>query len=68
MVGWHHWFNGHEFEQAVVVGDGQGSLACRSPWGCKESETIEWTGLNGFFFKDSWKNRLFKTTIHSLFS
>ena len=33
MVGWHHWLDGHEFEQAPGVGDGQGSLACCSPWG-----------------------------------
>ena len=33
IVGWHHRFNGHEFEQALVLGDGQGSLACCSPWG-----------------------------------
>ena len=32
MVGWHHRLNGHEFEQAPGVGDGQGSLACCSPW------------------------------------
>ena len=38
MVGWHHWLNGHEFEQAPRVDDGQGSLVCYSPWGCKESE------------------------------
>ena len=31
----------HEFEQAPVIGDGQGSLACYSPWGCKESDTTE---------------------------
>ena len=37
MVGWHHWLNGHEFEQAPGVGDGQGSLLCCSPWGRKES-------------------------------
>ena len=42
MVGWHHWLNGHELEQAPGVGDGQGSLACCSPWGCKESDTTEW--------------------------
>ena len=36
MVGWHHWFNGPEFEQ------GQGSLACCSPRGCKESDMTEW--------------------------
>ena len=41
MVGWHHWLNGHEFEQASGVGDGQGSLACCSPWGRKESDTTE---------------------------
>ena len=35
MVGWHHRFNGHEFEQALGVGDGQGSLVWCSPWGCK---------------------------------
>ena len=37
-----HWLIGHEFEQAPGVGDGQGSLACCSPWGHKESITTEW--------------------------
>ena len=37
MVGWHHRLNGPEFEQAPGVGDGQGGLACCSPWGLKES-------------------------------
>ena len=41
MVGWHHRLNGHEFEQTLVVGDGQGSLACCSPWGLRESDTTE---------------------------
>ena len=41
MVGWHHWLNGHEFEQAPRVGDGWRSLACYSPWDRKESETTE---------------------------
>ena len=41
-VGWHHRLNGHEFEQARGVGDGQGSLACCSPWSLKESDTTEW--------------------------
>jgi len=36
MVGWHHQLNGHEFESTPGVGDGQGSLACCSPWGRKE--------------------------------
>ena len=42
MVGWHHWLDGHEFEQALGVGDGQGSLACCSPWGSKVSDTNDW--------------------------
>ena len=41
MVGWHHQLDGHEFELAPGVGDGQGSLACCSPWGRKESDTTE---------------------------
>ena len=41
MVGWHHQFNGHEFEQTPGDGEGQGSLACCSPGGCKESDTTE---------------------------
>ena len=41
MVGWHHRLNGHEFEQALVAGDRQGSLVCCSPWGHKESDTTE---------------------------
>ena len=44
MVGWHHQLDGHEFEQAPGVGEGQGSLVCSSPWGHKELDTIE--GLN----------------------
>ena len=42
MVGWHHRLDGHEFEQAPGVGDGQGSLACCGPWGRKESDMTEW--------------------------
>ena len=41
MVGWHHRLDGPEFEQALGVGEGQGSLSCCSPWGCKESDTTE---------------------------
>ena len=41
MVGWHHRCDGHEFEQAPGAGDGQGSLVCCSPWGCKELDTME---------------------------
>ena len=38
MVEWHHRFDGHEFDQAVGVGEGQGGLECCSSWGCKESD------------------------------
>ena len=41
MVGWHHRLNGHEFDQAPGVGDGQGILACCSPWGHKKSDMTE---------------------------
>ena len=46
MVGWHHRLHGHKFEQGPGVGDGQGSLACCTPWGHRESDTTErlnWT-------------------------
>ena len=41
MVGCHHQLNGHAFEQASGDSEGQGSLACCSPWGCKESDRAE---------------------------
>ena len=46
MVGWHHQLSGHEFEQTLGDGEGQGSLACYSPWVCKESNK---TALNNSF-------------------
>ena len=48
-VGWYLWLNGHEFEQALGVGDGEGSLVCCSPWSRKELDTTEllnWTDLS----------------------
>ena len=41
MAGWHHRLDGHEFEYALGVADGQRSLACCSPWDCKESDMTE---------------------------
>ena len=41
MVGWHHRLNGQKFQQALAVGDGQGGLACYSPWGRRELDTAE---------------------------
>ena len=57
MVGWHHWVNGLEFEQALGVGDGQGSLVCCSPWGRKESDTTERLNWN---WKKSEGQRTFR--------
>ena len=48
MVGWHHWLDGQEFEQAPGNGDGQGSLECCRPWGHKKldmTECLNWTEL-----------------------
>ena len=57
MVRWHHWLDGHEFEQALGVGDGQGSLACYIPWGRKESDRLsDWTELNWTCFYNSKLN------------
>ena len=41
MVGWHHRLDGHEFEHAPGVDEGQGRLACSSPWGRKQSDVTE---------------------------
>ena len=50
MVGWDHWLDRDEFEQAMEFGDGQGSLACCSPWGCRESNMTEWLNWCTFMF------------------
>ena len=56
MVGWHHQLDGHEFEQALGVGDRQGGLACCSPWGHKESDMTErLTELNWLTSKEIWR-------------
>ena len=63
MVGWHHQLNEHEFEQAPGDGEGQGSLACYSPWGCKESDMSEWLNNNKYMFILNNKNITFKNNI-----
>ena len=63
MVGWHHWLDGQEFKQVLGVGDGQGSLACCSSWGSKESDTNErlnWTEAV------VWKKKALKLYIKRL--
>ena len=47
MIGWYHCLNGHEFEEALRDGEGQGNLACYSPWGYKESNMSgQWNNNN----------------------
>ena len=55
-VGWHHWLYGHKFEQALEVGDRQGSLACCSPW-VEESDTTEWLNWTDYATV-FWRNLL----------
>ena len=55
MVGWYHCLYGHEFEQALEAGDGQGSLACCSPWGRKESDATERLNWKGFWDLKKWE-------------
>ena len=50
MVGWHHWLNGHEFEQTLGDSEGQGSLACCSPWGHSQTWLSNWPTTLQFTF------------------
>ena len=58
MAGWHHWLNGHEFEQTPGDSEGEGSLACCSPWGCKELDTTEWLKNNSVVSNPLWPHGL----------
>ena len=56
MVGWHHRLDGHELEQALGIGDGQGSLACCHPWGRKGSDTTKQMFMTAIFtIAKMWK-------------
>ena len=67
MVGWHHWLNGHEFEQTPGDGEGQGSLVCCSPWGHKELDTTEQLKNNNKVEKEqNWPLGYFPTNQCSL--
>ena len=64
IIGWYHWLNGYEFEWAPGTGDGQGGLACYSPWGRKESnmkERLNWTEHSSCYIKE------IKMVPHQLF-
>ena len=54
MVGWHQWLNGHEIEQTLGDGEGQGGLMWFSPWDCKELDTTE--RLTNNSFGQTWEN------------
>ena len=56
MVGWHHWLDGYEFEQAPGAGNGQGSLACCSPWDRKVSDMTEWLNWTEGSKRRDWKS------------
>ena len=69
LVGWHHRLDGHEFEQALGVGDGQGSLVCCSPRGCK-AWVSTWTSFLPFFLpskEQAFFNFMTAFTVHSDF-
>ena len=65
MVGWHHWLNGHEFEQTPGDNEGGGGLACCSPWGHKESDTTEQLNSNTDISEESllYSVYLFNVTL-----
>ena len=50
VVGWHHRLDGHEFEQTLGDSEGQRSLACCSPWGCKKSDMAERLNSKGSLY------------------
>ena len=61
MVGWHHQFDGRETAWTPGVGDGQGGLACCSPWGHKESDMTWWLNWTEYCWGKKNKNRLLQT-------
>ena len=66
MVGWHYQLDGHEFEQALGISDGQRSLAGHSPWGRRESDTTE--QLTFFTYLSTHGAKIFAPTNFCLFN
>ena len=66
MIGWHHWLNGCELEQALGVGDRQGNMACSSPWGHKESDTTEWLNWIDLLFLRPVSSSLMEVNVYHL--
>ena len=70
MVGWHHWLDGHEFKQALGVGDGQGGPVCCSPWGHKNRTQLrDWTELDCRCLakkkKGLWSNMIWLNSLNT---
>ena len=63
MVGWRHWLSGQESEYTLGVGDGQGGLACCSPWGCNELYTTEWLSNILYFTSISFSLICLRTSL-----
>ena len=68
MAGWHHWLDGHEFGWTPGVGDGQGGLACRDSWGCKESDTTKWLNWTELKKDSLWKGLLLSVLFTKQYS
>ena len=65
MVGWHNLFNGHEFEQSLGDCEGQESLVCCSPWGCKELDMTERLNNNQYScLKNPIDRGAWRATVH----
>ena len=67
MVGWHHRLNGHKFVQTKGDGEGQGSLACCSPWSHKDSNMIQ--QLNNYVgskYRDEWQRKKVTNRLHTV--
>ena len=65
MVGWHHWLNGHEFEQAQGDSEGHRSLTCCSPWGHEASDMTWWLRNNNGWCTILYKLEVYSAVIHS---
>ena len=70
IVGWHNWLDGHEFDKAPEVGDGQGSLAYCSPWGHKELDMTEWLNWTDMRFsrQEHWSDLPFPSPVDYILS
>ena len=66
MAGWHHWLNGHESDQTPGDTEGQGSLACCSPWVHKESDTTLWLNNNILVWQSLYSTHFFTWSIQPL--